>query len=338
MISIGQCPSTALPCNTDSCLPWVSVASTRKFCLSTGWKSRASPSIARRGTAPSPCTWASSALPVGTWTVSASPARRNCGARPVYSGGVSHRSKLAATAAAPPAKFGRKARATRSRQSAPASIAPSNNRIAKTERTPQGSRRANPAAGQPTRRRRAASSMRRRCAAQSPAASRSSGALGRSAKACNGRWARPLASSIRRRAAIGSFHSAAPVRRRTPQATAPTKAIPNPASTPTCPAPGSQGSRSNSERTANPPSTHSAGQAAGQTRSHSRAARASRRRRTSRRPPCEASRPGRSVMRHLAYAPAPRPDRRASREWRRAPASPRSSAAPGSRHNGFRSP
>jgi len=68
---------------------------------------------------------------------------------------------VAAIAAGPPSSAGVKARVTRSRQSAPASITPSSSRIASTERTPHGSRRARPETGQPTRNRRTAAAIRR---------------------------------------------------------------------------------------------------------------------------------------------------------------------------------
>ena len=64
------------------------------------------------------------------------------------------------TAGGPLSKLGSNARTARSRQSAPLSMTASSSRITSTERTPQGSRRAKPAIGQPTRSRRAASAIR----------------------------------------------------------------------------------------------------------------------------------------------------------------------------------
>ena len=88
--------------------------------------------------------------------------------------------------------------------------------------------------------------------------------------------------------------------------------MPSTASMPTCSAPGSTGSRSNSASTAKTPRTHKAGQALGHTRSHNSATRASRIRQASRRVCLRNCRAAvRSVMQHLAYA-APRPDRPAS--------------------------
>ena len=63
-------------------------------------------------------------------------------------------SRLAAIAGGPPSTLGVTARIRRSRQSAPASIAPINSSIASTARKPHGSRAASPATGAPTRSRR----------------------------------------------------------------------------------------------------------------------------------------------------------------------------------------
>ena len=80
---------------------------------------------------------------------------------PVYSGGLTHNSKLLAGEAAEAAKPGRNARSARSRQSAPASRTASSSRIVKIARMPHGSRRAKPATGQPTRSRRSIAAIRR---------------------------------------------------------------------------------------------------------------------------------------------------------------------------------
>ena len=245
MISICQLPSAAPACVTASCLPEVKVAAARKFCLSTASKSRLSPSIARRGTACPPCTWASSLLPVGIRSVSAFSGRRNCGASPVYSGGVTQMSRLAAVIPDLPAISGLKDRTRRSFQSLPASIAPSSSRIASTARNPHGSRAANPACGSPIRSRRAAASMRRRCASHRLAAAPSSRPLGRSARACSGRCCSPLACSIRRRAEKASGMTVLPNAAAKPIA----KAAPRPIRIAACKRPGKFG------RTSNRPST-----------------------------------------------------------------------------------
>ena len=253
--------------------------------------------------------------------VSAVPGRRNCGASPVYSGGVTQMSRLAAIAPGPPATLGAMARARRPRHSTPASTAPINSKIANMARSPHGSRAARPALGSPIRSRRVAASVRRRCACHNLAACESSGPLGRSASVCSGRCCSPLACSIRRRAANRSGTTIL----RNAAARVTTKAAPRPSRIVAWRRPGKSGRRSKSPSTRNTPSTPSAGQHAGHTRSHISAARA-RRSRIANGPP-EVD--GRSVMRHLASAPASRTHRRANLEWYPRTAARHSSAVPG---------
>ena len=230
-------------------------------------------------------------------------------------------SRLPASASDPPGKAGVRARANRSRQSMPASIVPSSNNMRSTTRNPQRSRPANPAAGKPTRSRRVAASIRRRWACHSCVDCVSRGAAGRSASACNGRCSSPLSSSMRRRAAAWS--GTATPRFATARAT--TNAAPKPSSNAACSSPGRRGKRSNKPTAKKTPSAASAGQHAGQTRSHNKAARAKRRRSENR-----ASGSGeRSVMPHLVSVPAAVPPLRATPERCPKTAYHHRSAAPG---------
>ena len=165
--------------------------------------------------------------------------------------------------------------ATRSRQSGPASIAAITRRIdqhrAQPPRVAPGQRRDRPADPQPRE------SPPARCAGAPPTAVRRRGravcSAGRSI-ASNGRCARPLDSSMRRRAASRSGQDD---RARRPARPPPRSPAPNPARTAACAVAGRPGSRSNSasdgkQRRRAP----AAGHAAGHTSSHASAARASR--------------------------------------------------------------
>ena len=180
--------------------------------------------------------------------------------------------------------------------------------------------------------------MRRRCASQSCAACGSSGIAGRSASASSGRCASPLARSIWRRAAVRSG-STTP---RNPAARTSRKPAPKAKSAAAWARPGSNGSRLNRARTRKEPRIASAGQQAGQTRSHSSAARARRSRAANGAADSMGGSSGRAIMRHLASLPGrgrrPRAGPRASPELYPATAIPDSSAAPGSRRNGRRRP
>ncbi len=89
------------------------------------WSTRliavAARSMRSAGTAPPPCTWASTALPAGTST-GAGPggSDRNCGGRPVYCGGDIQTSRLTGACGPNREKSGWKARPMRARQSPPA--------------------------------------------------------------------------------------------------------------------------------------------------------------------------------------------------------------------------
>src|SRR5665213_3212547 len=99
---IGQEPSVLQPCSTARRLPdWI-VASPLKLPESIRVIAVDFPSITSFGSAPPPCTCARTALPTGTAT-GAPPgcAGRNCGASPVYCGGVIQISS-AVPAPAPP--------------------------------------------------------------------------------------------------------------------------------------------------------------------------------------------------------------------------------------------
>ena len=200
--------------------------------------------------------------------------RRNCGGSPVYSGGVTQMSRLAAIAGGPPSRLGVTARSSRSRQSPPASIAPISSSIASTARKPHGSRAASPAARQPDPQ---PARQRLPCAAGAPPTA--APPAGRAARSAGRRAPAAAGAQARSRARCGG---AAAMRSGSDDAAEPPRQGPaesrrrRPSSTAAWPRPGSSGSRSNRARTRKQPRIASAGQQAGQTRSHSSAARARR--------------------------------------------------------------
>ena len=189
MIRIGQLPRTAPACDTSMRRPAVRIASARKFSWSivsevAGCGRRAPIAGPNRRHAPAPGACCRS----GPGSLRRFSGRRNCGGSPVYSGGVSQMSRLAAMAGGPASRLGVTARTRRSRQSPPASTAPSSSSIASKARSAPWVAR-----GEPGDRRPDPQALRRGphlplMRLPQPRRLRVSGTLGRSASACSGRW------------------------------------------------------------------------------------------------------------------------------------------------------